>query len=453
MLTDDTIVAKATASGRASVGIVRVSGKLACEIAEKILGKKPDARVATFTKFLDQQNLIIDEGIALFFPKPHSFTGEDVLELQGHGGPVVIQSLIETILQLGARAANPGEFSLRAFLNGKMDLLQAEAIADLINSDSKQAARSAIRSLQGQFSEKIHLLVSELIALRTYVEAAIDFPDEEIDLLADGQIQQRIIHLLEKIVLIHKQAHQGSILRDGITIVIVGEPNVGKSSLLNCLSGRDVAIVTDIPGTTRDVMREQIVMDGIPLHIIDTAGLRTTDDIVEQEGIRRALKELEQADQILFITDEKNNKKEFDILLNELGHDIKKTNRYTIVQNKIDLRQEKPSVEKLNNKTIIHLSAKTGDGIGLLKEHLKQSVGFDSHAETTFIARTRHLNALSHAEKNLQKSLDLFASSKIALELIAEELRLTQLALSEITGQFSTEDLLGSIFSSFCIGK
>lgn len=450
MLTDDTIVARATALGRASVGIVRISGKLASIIAEKVTRKKLIPRYATFAKFIDQTDSFIDEGLALFFPAPNSFTGEDVVELQCHGSPIVIQSLVEEVIQLGARAANPGEFSLRAFLNGKLDLLQAEAIADLINSDSKQAARSAVRSLQGVFSEKIHLLVSELIALRTYVEAAIDFPDEELDLLADGQIQQKINHLIDKISTIKNQAYQGSILRDGITIVIVGEPNVGKSSLLNCLSGRDIAIVTDVPGTTRDVMREQIIMDGIPLHIMDTAGLRVTTDIVEQEGIKRALKEIEQADQILFITDKPN--KTIDLLLKEFGQEIK-LNHCTVIQNKIDLRGEKASIKKVNETTVINLSAKTGEGIDLLKDHIKQSVGFTSSSETTFIARNRHINAISLAEKNMQAALKLFSSKNISLELIAEELRLAQLALSEITGQFTTEDLLGSIFSSFCIGK
>ncbi len=452
MLTDDTIVARATAAGKSGVGVVRVSGKLAAAIAEKILGKKLNARVATFAKFVDQNQSIIDEGIAIFFSKPNSFTGEDVLELQGHGSPIAIQSLIETIISYGARIANPGEFSLRAFLNGKLDLLQAEAIADLIDSDSKQAARSAIRSLQGQFSDKINLLVSELIALRTYVEAAIDFPDEELDLLADGQIQQKITALIEKINTIHKQAQQGSILRDGITIVIVGEPNVGKSSLLNCLSGKEIAIVTDIPGTTRDVMREEIIMDGIPLHIIDTAGLRITDDVVEKEGIKRAIKEIEQADQILFITDNRSEQKSFNDLLKDLGQEIT-DKHYTIVQNKIDLRAETPAIKKSQEKTIINLSAKTGEGIELLKQHLKESVGYDSQTETAFIARTRHLNALTRSENYLKKTRELFSQKKIALELIAEELRLAQLTLSEITGLFTTEDLLGSIFSSFCIGK
>jgi tRNA modification GTPase len=447
----DTIVAQATPPGRGGVAIVRVSGSLVKTIAEKILGSVPAPRYATYTVFLDSDSHPIDEGLALYFPNPHSFTGEDVLEFQGHGGPAVVDILIRNIIKLGARLARPGEFSERAYLNNKLDLAQAEAIADLIDAASEQAARSALRSLQGEFSQHIHILVEKITRLRMYVEAAIDFVEEEIDFLADQQVATDLNSLLTELTIIKNCAAQGSLLRDGITVVIAGKPNVGKSSLLNRLSGKETAIVTNIPGTTRDLLREQINIDGMPIHIIDTAGLRESADIVEQEGIRRARHEISQAD-IILLVGLAADADEHQQLFSELFAQVSSRTSIVIVRNKIDLTQESASLQIENQQTIISLSAKQGDGIDLLKNHIKSCVGFQTNMEGCFSARRRHLDALDRANNFLISGQQQLVEYR-AGELLAEDLRQAQLALSEITGEFSSDDLLGRIFSSFCIGK
>jgi tRNA modification GTPase len=445
----ETIVATATPIGRGGIAVVRISGPLVKSIAETILRKLPKPRLATFASFLDHQGQVLDEGIALFFPAPHSFTGEDVLELQGHGGPIVVDAVIQRILMLGARLARPGEFSERAFLHDKIDLVQAEAIADLIDASSLQAAHSAMRSLQGDFSKKIHSLVEALIHLRMYVEAAIDFVEEEIDFLQDQQIVTDLENILQELKNTQASAMQGSLLRDGITIVIAGQPNVGKSSLLNCFSGKESAIVTSIPGTTRDVLREQIMIDGMPVHIIDTAGLRETQDIVEQEGIRRAHAEIARADFILLIVDAtcQDNRD-----IHSLFEKIPERAEFLMVRNKIDLTHEQAKLEKKADIIVISVSAKENIGIDLLKEHIKERVGFKSMSEGIFSARRRHLDALLRAEKFLTAGFEQLQKHH-AGELLAEDLRQAQLALNEITGEFTSDDLLGRIFSSFCIGK
>ncbi len=445
----DTIVALATPPGRGGIAIVRVSGPRVQAITLALLNKIPQPRYAHFATFFDSTGLAIDEGLALFFSSPHSFTGEDVLELHGHGGPYVVDSIIKRIIELGARMARPGEFSERAFLNDKLDLAQAEAIADLIDAASTQAARSAVRSLQGEFSKKIHSLVEDIIKLRMYIEAAIDFVEEEIDFLADEQIITQLTAILSALELVQSQASQGALLREGITVVIAGEPNVGKSSLLNVLSGKESAIVTDIPGTTRDVLREQIQIDGMPIHVIDTAGLRESSDPVEQEGIRRARDEIARADIILFIVDvnKENNIELLNILPQLPEHAV-----VIKVFNKIDKMLDHHSVLKEGMSIEIFLSAKTGDGIELLKQAIKKQVGFQSNAEGIFSARRRHVDALMRAHEFLLSAYAQLKNHK-AGELVAEDLRLTQLALNEITGEFTADDLLGKIFSSFCIGK
>lgn len=443
--TIDTITARATPLGKGSVAIVRISGPQVKNIMSELLTCQLIPRSAMYLPFFAQDGTIIDKGLAIFFSQPHSFTGEDVLELQGHGGPIVVDLLLERILQLGARLARPGEFSERAFLNGKMDLAQAEAVADLIDASSKQAARSALRSLQGEFSNEINALNEKIIRLRMYVEAAIDFTDEEINFLSDAKIVMQLQELLDILKTIRSKAKQGSFLRDGISAVIVGEPNVGKSSLLNCLSGKDIAIVTDIPGTTRDVLRDFILLDDMPIHIIDTAGLRESDDIVEQEGIRRAHREIEQADLILYMLDATRS---VPASFPPLTMNCPKI----FIRNKIDLLNEAPSLRTDKEITTISLSAKANQGIDLLKQHIKHLVGFQSNVEGVYLARRRHLDALTRAEEHIEHSLAQLTSTK-AGELAAEDLRLAQQALSEITGEFTTDDLLGRIFSSFCIGK
>jgi len=456
----DTIAAIATPPGRGGVGIVRVSGPLATLIARSVTGKTLAPRYAHYGPFhenTDSGPAILDQGIALFFPGPHSFTGEDVLELQGHGGPVILDCLLREILRLGARLARPGEFSERAFLNDKIDLAQAEAIADLIDSASEQAARSALRSLQGEFSQRVHALVERLIQLRLYVEAAIDFPEEEIDFLADGKVGQDLNVLLRELDAVLNTARQGSLLREGMTVVIAGAPNAGKSSLLNALAGRDSAIVTPIAGTTRDVLREQIQIDGMPLHIIDTAGLRESPDEVEQEGIRRAWREIEKADHILLVvdgqtTDETDPEKLWPADAPQVpGHQP-----ITVIRNKCDLSSTPEQlVTRGNDKksaTLITLSAKTGAGIALLREHLKTSVGYRGNTEGSFLARRRHVDALLRARESLLRGQNQLETAG-AGELLAEDLRQSQQALGEITGEVSADDLLGRIFSSFCIGK
>ena len=444
----DTITAQATPSGRGGIAIVRVSGPRVRDIILPILGAELTPRVATYLPFRDAENEIIDEGVAIFFPHPHSFTGEDVLELQGHGGPVVVDLLLQRILNLGARLARPGEFSERAFLNGKMDLTQAEAIADLIDASSKEAARLAIRSLQGQFSKEIQEVNEKIIHLRMYVEAAIDFTDEEVDFLSDKKISLNLKEILSQLTNIQMNAKQGSFLREGITAVIAGEPNVGKSSLLNCMSGKEVAIVTDIPGTTRDVLRDYILIDGMPMHMIDTAGLRESDDVVEQEGIRRAYKEIEKADVILYVFDASRHQ-----TMASLHLPTSIANRPIIfVRNKIDLIHESPSLNTVDGNTVISLSAKTETGIDLLKNFIKSQVGFQGNTEGIYLARRRHLDALGRAKTHVEHSLQQLSDHQSG-ELAAEDLRLAQRALSEITGEFTADDLLGRIFASFCIGK
>ncbi len=444
----DTIAAQATPVGRGGVGIIRISGARCAAIAQGMLGRLPKPREATLLPFRDAQGEQIDEGIALYFSAPHSFTGEEVLELQGHGGPVVMDMLLATALQMGARLARPGEFSERAFLNGKIDLAQAEAIADLIDSSSNEAARSALRSLNGEFSRRISTLSDQLIALRTYVEAAIDFPDEEIDFLEEGAVGEQLAAQQTTLLAILEAARQGSLLREGMTVVLAGLPNAGKSSLLNALAGQERAIVTDIPGTTRDLLREQIAIDGMPLHIIDTAGLRESGDAVEQEGIRRAWQAIERADRVLLLIDDQAGITAGDAaILRQLPTSV----AVTMVRNKIDLSGSEASVGKGPHGEEIRLSAKLGQGVDLLRTHLKQVMGYQQGNEGAFMARRRHLGALHKAERHLQ--LGVAALKAKRGELVAEELRLAQQALGEITGEFTPDDLLTRIFTSFCIGK
>jgi len=442
---NDTIAAIATPPGRGGVGIIRVSGPLVTQIAEAILGKLPNPRFADYLPFLDQNNETIDSGLALYFVGPNSFTGEDVLELQGHGGPVVMDILLQRVVGLGARIANPGEFSERAFLNDKVDLAQAEAIADLIEAGSEQAAKSAVKSLQGEFSRWIDESVEALTHLRMYVEAAIDFPEEEIDFLSDGHVTKSLENILAEMDKIFASAQQGVLLRDGMRVVLIGQPNTGKSSLLNALAGRDSAIVTDIAGTTRDVLREEINIDGMPLHVIDTAGLRDSDDVVEQEGIKRTWIEIEQADRALLLVDDKTGiTAEDDVIRQKLPASLE----VTIVRNKIDLSNTK--AKEQNNE--IALSAKSGEGVELLRAHLKKIMGYTGLTEGVFLARRRHLDALIRAKELVENGQAQLQLSK-AGELLAEDLRQAQNALGEITGHVSSDALLGKIFSSFCIGK
>ena len=453
-MTTDTIVAQATAPGRGGVGIIRVSGPQAAFVAKQVTGMDLKPRYAQYLSFKDADGTELDQGIALYFPNPHSFTGEDVLELQGHGGPVVMDMLIKCILAIpGLRPARPGEFSERAFLNDKLDLTQAEAIADLIDASSEQAAKSALQSLQGQFSKRINTLVESLIHLRIYVEAAIDFPEEEIDFLADGKVSADLQAIIDNLAAVRQEANQGAIMREGMKVVIAGRPNAGKSSLLNALSGKDSAIVTDIAGTTRDVLREHIHIDGMPLHIIDTAGLREASDEVEKIGIERAWEEIKQADRVLFMVDgtttEATDPKEIwpdfvDRLPDHMG--------MTVIRNKVDQTGETLGVCQTSQPTLIRLSAKTGQGVEALRTHLKQCMGFTGNQEGGFMARRRHLDALERAAEHLaigQQQLEGY----MAGEILAEELRIAQQHLNEITGEFSSDDLLGRIFSSFCIGK
>ena len=454
----DTIVAQATASGKGSVGIVRVSGPLAKSIAEAILGNCPEPRTASYLPFKNQQGETIDQGLALYFKAPHSFTGEDVLELQGHGGQVVIDMLIAEVLKhQPVRIARPGEFSERAFLNDKIDLAQAEAIADLIDASSQQAARSAMRSLQGAFSDQIHDLVEQVIHLRMYVEAAIDFPEEEIDFLTDGKVATDLQGIVDQLANVRQQAQQGSILRDGMQVVIAGKPNAGKSSLLNALAGKEAAIVTDIAGTTRDVLKEHIHIDGMPLHIIDTAGLRDSDDKVEQIGIQRAWDEIEKADQILIMVDSTTSTScDPWQIWPEFMEKLPDTAAVTLIRNKIDISREAPGTTNVTSQhgdiSVFALSANTGLGIDGLKEHLKQCMGYSSQSDGQFIARRRHLEALEQASLHVDTGQQQLLAHA-AGEILAEELRIAQQYLNEITGEFSSDDLLGRIFSSFCIGK
>ncbi|WP_152205817.1 tRNA uridine-5-carboxymethylaminomethyl(34) synthesis GTPase MnmE [Marinobacter changyiensis] len=451
----DTIAAIATAPGQAGVGIIRVSGPKAREMAKQLLGFEPKPRYAHYGPFHEQNGAVIDEGIGLFFPTPHSFTGEDVFELQGHGGTVILDMLLRMVCGLGARLARPGEFSERAFLNDKLDLTQAEAIADLIESSSEQAARCAVRSLQGAFSHRIDALVQAITHLRIYVEAAIDFPEEEIDFLADGKVAQDLDALLADLDQILSEAQQGTILRDGMSVVIAGRPNAGKSSLLNALAGREAAIVTAIEGTTRDVLREHIHIDGMPLHIIDTAGLRDSLDEVEQIGIARAWDEIRQADRILLMVDATTTDKTtpHEIWPDFIGQ-LPDSAPVTVIRNKVDLSGEPIGFTDTGNDLapVIRLTAKSADGLEVLRDHLKQCMGFATTTEGGFLARRRHLDALEKARSALQQGQQQLQGYG-AGELLAEDLRYAQDALGEITGAITPDDLLGKIFSSFCIGK
>ena len=451
VIASDTIVACATPPGNGGVGIVRLSGPQVPQLLEGFCGKSLQPRMAEYCTFrCPQSGEPLDEGIALYFPAPHSFTGEAVLELQGHGGMVVMDRLIQSALTQGVRLARPGEFSERAFLNGKLDLAQAEAIADLIHSASEHGARCALRSLQGAFSDAIGELVSDLIALRTYVEAALDFPDEEIDFMAQGDINGRLTHLLQGIASVFKRAEQGCLLQEGITTVIVGPPNAGKSSLLNALSGEALAIVTDVPGTTRDVLRYHIHLDGLPMHLLDTAGLRCSSDIVEQEGIRRAQEHIKKADMLLLVVDSTEV---------PWGHELKVLSRFVdeslglppviIVRNKADLSMEPLGCHEKEGEPRLVVSLKSMEGLEAFRQYLKQWAGFESVGEGSFTARRRHIHALNQTKTHIQRALE----QQNASDLLAEELRLAQQALGEITGEFTTDDLLGEIFSTFCLGK
>lgn len=449
----DTIAALATAPGQGGVGIIRVSGPAALVIAQQIARREPRPRYAHYGPFWSGEQAL-DQGLTLFFPGPHSFTGEDVLELQGHGGPVVMDLLLKACLAAGARQARPGEFSERAFLNDKLDLAQAEAIADLIEASSEQAARNALNSLQGVFSDRVNALTESLIALRIYVEAAIDFPEEEIDFLADGHVLTQLEAVQAELTQVQRQAGQGALLRDGMTVVIAGRPNAGKSSLLNALAGRDSAIVTDIAGTTRDILREHIHIDGMPLHIIDTAGLRDTDDQVERIGVERAMAAIGEADRILLMVDASQPEaNDPDQLWPEFLMVKPDAAKVTLIYNKVDLTGDSVGIATADDGSVsLRVSASQGEGIELLREHLKACMGFEQTGESLFSARRRHLDALEDAATHLghgYQQLTLMGAG----ELLAEDLRMAQQSLGSITGAFSADDLLGRIFSSFCIGK
>jgi len=451
----DTICAIATPRGIGGVGIIRVSGPLVKNIAASISGEIPKPRFAHFSTFLNKNKEVIDQGISLYFPAPNSFTGEDVVEFQAHGGPIILDQLIQEVLLCGARIARPGEFSERAFLNNKIDLTQAEAIADLIESHSSEAARYAMRSLQGEFSKLINQLVSSVIELRVFVEAAIDFPEEEIDFLASSDVKNKLSTIKNELEKILSQAKVGTILKDGLSIVIVGEPNVGKSSLLNLFSGNASAIVTNIPGTTRDSLKELINLDGMPAYFIDTAGIRESSDIVEQEGIKRTWSAIKKADHILLLVD---SSKELNLndrsMWNDLKKEISDLRRVTLVKNKIDLTEQQSgsNYDAALGVNSISISVLEKQGIEDLVSHLKHISGFSINEEGGFIARRRHVDALDRAQKSLESAEEQLIQFK-AGELLADDLSQAQLALSEITGEFSSDDLLGEIFSSFCIGK
>lgn len=442
----DTIAAIATASGAGGIGVVRVSGPLSQTIAVSVLGHCPKPRHAAYLDFLQADGDLIDRGIAIFYPNPHSYTGEDVLELQAHGGTALMQILLARCIALGARQAEPGEFTRRAYINDKMDLAQAEAVADVINAATIEAAKSAVRSLSGAFSQQINTLLSKLIDLRMYVEACLDFPEEEIDFITQGRVADKLDAIIDEMRAVFAKARQGSLLREGINVVLVGQPNVGKSSLMNQLAGEEVAIVTSIAGTTRDTIKNVIQINGVPLHVIDTAGLRETDDEVEKFGIARTWRATETAHIALLLVDAAHGITDTEkSILARLPQEIPKI----WVHNKIDVTQEPAIIAEKNQATHIYISAKTGVGVDLLKNHLLKLAGYQNNAEGVFMARARHLSALNEVHAHL----DLAASQIDSAELVAEELRLAQDALSSITGEFTPDDLLGEIFSKFCIGK
>ena len=453
MASSDTIAAIASAPGRGAVGVIRVSGPDVPRIAESVIGHLPPPRAAQVANFIAGDGESLDRGLALYFPAPASYTGEHVLELQGHGGVLVLDSLLERLLQLGCRMARPGEFSERAFLNGKLDIAQAEAIADLIDAGSCEAARAAVRSMRGEFSARVHELQAQITELRTLVEAAIDFPDEELDFLPGSVLGDRIAKIFMSFDAIGAAARQGALLREGLNVVIAGKPNAGKSSLLNQLAGDEIAIVTDQPGTTRDVLRQQVHLDGLPLNLIDTAGLRRAADVIEAEGVRRALAELKRADRVLYILDAtapagESSASDLAAELDELPKDVP----VTLIFNKIDLSGAQASVDEARDPPQVFLSAKTGAGLDLLRDHLKNRAGFSSGDSGALSARRRHLDALERARSGVARAAEVLGATR-AFELFAEELRRAQSALGEITGEFSSDDLLGEIFSSFCIGK
>ena len=455
----DTIVAIATPPGRGAIGVIRVSGSAAPRIAEALLGAVPPPRIACLKRFQEADGVVLDEGLALYFPAPASFTGEPVLELQGHGGAIVLDRLLRRVLALGARMARPGEFSERAFLNGKLDLAQAEAVADLIDAGSAAAARAAVRSMQGQFSAHIHELEARVTELRVVVEAAIDFPEEDIDFLSNTAVQGRLSQLFAAFDAILEAARQGALLREGLNVVIAGRPNAGKSSLLNRLVGDEVAIVAASPGTTRDVLRHQVHLDGLLINLSDTAGLRTAADAVEHEGIRRATAELQRADRILYVLDSALSEQPLAAELHSEpaaggpAADVLAAGApVTWVVNKIDLVGGVPRVEVSGGVTRVFVSARTGAGLDLLRAHLKASAGFHDAEAGAFSARRRHLDALGRARALVERAAETLRTTQ-AVELFAEDLRLAQHCLGEITGEVTSDDLLGEIFGSFCIGK
>ncbi|WP_090317673.1 tRNA uridine-5-carboxymethylaminomethyl(34) synthesis GTPase MnmE [Nitrosomonas oligotropha] len=451
MAGSDIIAAIATPPGRGGIGVIRISGKHLTELAEAILGRLPKPRYACLSQFWDADGQVIDQGIALYFPAPHSYTGEDVLELQGHGGPAVMDLLLDRCLAAGARLAQPGEFTLRAYLNNKIDLIQAESVAAIIEASTHEAARCAINSLQGHFSSRIEELVSLLIKLRMLIEATLDFPEDEIDNLQTLHINEKLVQICALLEQIFLAARQGNLLQEGIRIVLTGAPNVGKSSLLNQLVQEEAAIVTEIPGTTRDTIQRTISLAGMPIHIIDTAGLRETQDVVEQKGIERTYAAIRDANMVLRLIDSSQPQPDEH---NPVQHAIPAGKPQITVFNKIDLVSENPRTEDQEGNSAIYLSAKTGAGIELLRSKILQIAGwqFNQAGEGVFMARQRHLEALSQAKRHLENA-QRFTEGKYQLELLAEELRLAQNVLSSITGQFTADDLLGEIFSHFCIGK
>lgn len=451
MSSNDTIAAIASAPGRGAVGVIRISGPDVPRIAQEILKFLPTPRLAQVADFRSSNGEPLDRGLALYFPAPASYTGEHVLELQGHGGALIMDLLLKRLLELGCRMARPGEFSERAFLNGKIDIAQAEAIADLIDAGTAAAARAAVRSMQGEFSAHINALQAQITELRLSVEAAIDFPDEELEFLPDSVPGRSIRKILAGFDSITAAARQGALLREGLNVVIAGLPNAGKSSVLNALVGDDIAIVTDRPGTTRDVLRQHLHLDGLPLNLIDTAGLRATTDVIEAEGVRRALNELDRADRVLYILDAAagaDESHDLSVELKALPHGVP----VTLIFNKIDLTGVASSVDESSTPPRVFLSAKTGAGLPLLRAHLKTRAGYQSGESGALSARRRHLDALARAKSCVEQAAETLTTTH-AFELFAEDLRRAQLCLSEITGEFTSDDLLGEIFSSFCIGK
>ncbi len=442
----ETICAIASAIGQSGIGIIRVSGPLARSIAKQILHTDIKPRYAYYGAFYGNDNSIIDKGVAILFSAPNSFTGEDVVEFHGHGGSSVLRKLLETIIESNVRLAEPGEFTKRAFLNGKMDLIQAEAVQDLIQSNSEESALSAVRSLTGEFSAKINKILSELVSLRVFVEATIDFSDEEIDFLESHEVSNKLDSLKKSLIDILNTATQGAILRDGIHVAIAGKPNAGKSSLLNTLTKQSSAIVTHIAGTTRDVLKETIYVEGMPVHIIDTAGLHNSDDVIEQEGIRRAHKEINNADLVLLVYDSRDSELDLTIL-----PDSVKDKPKIVIKNKIDLVDLKPRIHKVDNLMEIAISAKNGEGIDLVRGALSEFAGLNSSIEGVFLARKRHINAIEETLVFISNAIEQLEQG--SSELVAEDLRQAGLQLSKVTGEFSSDDLLGEIFTSFCIGK